>query len=219
MGEAPKPTFFRKAGLAAWALFTIILVFCVLLLANELMKSGKNPLDLADIADQSPAAAVQGPASPSQLLNAPVFVIGADGAMLVPELRRVPFGDFTVDNCRAALDELKKPAQGVGSLSVLPPSVEYYALYLMPGGELVVDFASSLQIGVGKSASAEALMVYGVVNTLTQDTLKGPKGEKVSSIRFLIDGAAPRESFPAHVDLSRPIAPDPQWILKNEAAR
>lgn len=218
MGGSDKPSFFRKAVLAAWAMLTLILAFCVLLLANELMKSGKNPLDLADITEKTSAVPVQGPTSSAQLRDATVFVISADGAMLVPERRSIPLGDFTVDNCRAALDELKKPPQGANNLSVLPQACEYNALYLMPGGELVIDFASSIQIGVPKSVEAEALMVYGVVNTLTQDSLKGPKSEKVMSIRFLIDGAAPRESFPAHLDLSRPVSPNPQWILKPQAA-
>jgi hypothetical protein len=214
----PKPSFFRKAALAAWAMFTLILLFCVLLLANELMKSGKNPLDLSNI-EEAASVTPQGPATSSQLRSTSIFVISADGSMLVRELRNIPFGEFTVDNCRAALDELKKPAQGDASYPVLPESAVYNALYLMPGGELVIDFASSLQKGVPKSAGAEALMVYGVVNTLTQGALKGESGDGVKSVRFLIDGATPRESFLAHIDLSGPIAPDAQWNQKLEAPR
>ncbi|MBM3290546.1 MAG: GerMN domain-containing protein [Candidatus Hydrogenedentes bacterium] len=219
MAQPPKPSFFRKAGLAAWAMFTLILVFCVLLLANELMKSGKSPLDISKI-ERRAAVTEQGPETSSQLREAPVYVIGANGAALVPETRRIPLGDVAVDNCRAALDALKQPAADPANISVLPPSTEYNALYLMPGGELVIDFSSrGLQADLKKSAGAEALMVYGVVNTLTQDSFKGAKGDKAQSVRFLIDGAAPRESFPAHLDLSRPIAPDPQWILKPGAAQ
>jgi hypothetical protein len=219
MGQTPKPSFFRKAGLAAWAMFTLILLFCVLLLANELMKSGKNPLDLTNI-EQASTVTTQGPASSSQLGRVGIFVISADGAMLVPDSRSVPLGDFTVDNCRAALDELIKPAQDGSMFSVLPQSATYNALYLMPGGELVIDFNSNgLQADVPKSAGAEALMVYGVVNTLTQDALKGGKSEEVKSVRFLFDGAPPRESFPSHIDLSRPIAPDSHWIRKAEVAK
>ena len=218
MGQTPNPSFFRKAGLAAWAMFTLILLFCVLLLANELMKSGKNPLDISEI-EKAASVETQGPATSSKLQLTSIFVVSADGSKLVPEQRSIPFGEFSVDNCRAALDELKKPTQGGSTFSVLPQSAEYNALYLLPGGELVIDFASSLQVGVAKSAGAECLMVYGVVNTLTQDSLNGARGEDVRSVRFLIDGAAPRDTFPAHLDLSRPIAPDAQWIQKIEAPR
>ncbi len=219
MGQPPKPSFFRKAGLAVWAMFTLILLFCVLLLANELMKSGKNPLDLSGV-ERASSVTTQGPASSSQLAGVGIYIIGADGALLVPERRSVPLGGLTVDNCRAALDELIKPAQDGSMISVLPQSAKYNALYLMPGGELVIDFDSNgLQADVPKSAGAEALMVYGVVNTLTQDALKGAKSEEVKTVRFLFDGAPARESFPSHIDLSRPIAPDSQWIRKAEAAQ
>jgi len=218
MGQPP-PSFLRKIGLAAWAMFTLILLFCVLLLANELMKSGKNPLDLSAI-ERSPAAVAQGPGTASQLREVMLYAVGANGSALLPERRNIPLGDAAVDNCRAALDALKQPTADAANLPVLPPSAEYNGFYLLPGGELVVDFsARGFQADLKKSAGAETLLVYGIVNSLTQDSLKGAKGEKANTVRFLIDGAVPREAFPAHLDLSKPIAPDAQWNLKTEAAR
>ena len=200
-------------------MFTLILLFCVLLLANELMKSGKSPLDLSKIAEKENAVVAQGPTSTSQLTNIPIYVISADGAALVHEGRSIPFGEYTVDNCRAALDEMTKPSQNVGCTPVLPQIAEYNALFLMPGGELVIDFKLTWQNAVPKSASAESLMIYGVVNTLTQAALKGANSEQVKSVRFLFEGQAPTDLFPVHLDLSRPITPDPQWIRKVEAAQ
>jgi hypothetical protein len=194
-------------------------LFSVLLLANELMKSGKSPLDLSEISEKENAAVAQGPSSSSQLTNIPVYVVSADGAALVQESRNIPFGEYTVDNCRAALDELRKPSQNIGCTPVLPPIAEYNALFLMQGGELVIDFKLTWQNAVPKSASAEAIMVYGVVNTLTQPALKGTGSEQVKSVRFLFEGRAPAEHFPVHLDLSRPITPDPQWIRKVESAQ
>lgn len=220
MAEPQKPSFFRKAGLAAWAMFTLILVFCVLLLASELMKSGKSPLDLSKIAEKGDSAIAQGPTSSSQLTNIPIYVVSADGAALVHESRNIPFGEYTVDNCRAALDELKKPSQNIGCTPVLPQIAEYNALFLLPTGELVVDFKLTWQNAVPKSASAESLMVFGVVNTLTQAALKGSSNDQVKYVRFLFEGKAPSTvQFPQHLDLSQPIAPDPQWIRKVETAQ
>ncbi len=219
MADPQKPSFFRKAGLAAWAMFTLILVFCVLLLANELMKSGTSPLDLSKIEEKENSVLVQGPTSSSQLTNVPIYVISADGAALVREGRSIPFGEYTVDNCRAALDELKKPTQNIGCSPVLPQIAEYNALFLLPSGELVIDFKLTWQNAVPKSASAESLMVYGVVNTLMQADLKGANSEQVKSVRFLFEGQAPTDLFPVHLDLSAPITPDPQWIRKVETAQ
>ena len=219
MADPQKPSFFRKAGLAAWAMFTLILVFCVLLLANELMKSGTSPLDLSKIEEKENSVLVQSPTSSSQLTNVPIYVISADGAALVREGRSIPFGEYTVDNCRAALDELKKPTQNIGCSPVLPQIAEYNALFLLPSGELVIDFKLTWQNAVPKSASAESLMVYGVVNTLMQADLKGANSEQVKSVRFLFEGQAPTDLFPVHLDLSAPITPDPQWIRKVETAQ
>ncbi len=220
MAEPQPPSFFRKVGLAAWAMFTLILVFCVLLLANELMKSGKSPLDLSKISEKENAVTAQGPSSSSQLTNIPIYVVSADGAALVHESRSIPFGEYTVDNCRAALDELKKASQNIGCTPVLPQIAEYNALFLLPSGELVIDFKLTWQNAVPKSASAESLMVYGVVNTLTQAVLKGASSDQVKTVRFLFEGEAPApDSFPQHLDLSQPIAPDPQWIRKVETAQ
>jgi len=203
--------------MAAWAMLTLVLFFCVLLLANELMKAGKNPLDLSENSESVNISA-SAPSS-SQLHDIPVYVASADARMLLPELRSIPFGPFTVENCRAALDELRKPSPSGTSLSVLPPVAEYNALYLLDDGELVIDFTASLQTSAAKSAGAEALMIYGIVNTLTQDVLRGEVGDPVKSVRFLISGASPGEAFPAHFDLSGPITPDPAWIMKAEATQ
>lgn len=219
MAEPQQPSFFRKVGLAAWAMFTLILVFCVLLLANELMKSGKSPLDLSTISEKEDSVVAQGPSPSSQLTNIPIYVVSADGAALVHESRNIPFGEYTVDNCRAALDELTKPSQNIGCTSVLPQIAEYNVLFLMQGGELVIDFKSTWKNAVPKSASGESMMIYGVVNTLTQAALKGANSEQVKSVRFLFEGQTPDDQFPAHINLTNPITPDPQWIRKVETAQ
>ncbi len=214
----PQKSNLRSVGMAAWAMFTLVLFFCVLLLANELMKSGKNPFELGENVDGAGVAVSSSAPSSSQLRDVPVYVVSADGRMLQPDRRSIPFGEFTVENCRAALDELKKPSSSGGTLPVLPATAEYNALYLTDDGQLVIDFTASIQ-ATTKSTSAESLMVYGIVNTLTQDILRGAKGGPVKSVRFLISGAMPGEAFPAHIDLSQPITPDAEWILKAEAAQ
>lgn len=210
MNQTPQKSHFRSIGMAAWALLTLVLFFCVLLLANELLKSGKSPLELADVNGMNIEITPSTPSS-SQLKDVLIYVANADGSLLVPERRSIPFGPFTVENCRAALEELRKPATSTAHQPILPSSAEFNALYL-ENGELVIDFTASLQASAKKSASAEALMVYGVVNTLTQDVLRGEKGDPVTSVRFLLSGAVPGESFPAHFDLSQPVTPDPSWI-------
>ena len=59
-----------------------------------------------------------------------------------------------------------------------------------------------------QSASSEWLMVQGIVSTLTQSDLQGQKGPTIRRVRFLFEGSPPQDSFPVHVGLAEPIAPD-----------
>ncbi|HRI88144.1 MAG TPA: GerMN domain-containing protein [Candidatus Hydrogenedentes bacterium] len=219
MSDAPNKSNLRSIGMVAWALFTLVLFFCVLLLANELMKSGRNPLELAENVDGLSVPVTPSAPSASELRDVPIYVASADGRMLLPERRSIPFGEFTVENCRAALDELRKPSNTGSNMSVLPASAEYNALFLTENGELVIDFVTSSLQTTAKSTGSEALMVYGIVNSLTQDVLRAQNGGPVKTVRFLFGGEAPGESFPAHFDLSQPIAPNAAWILKTEATQ
>lgn len=202
--------------MAAWGLVTLILFFTVLLLANELLKVGKSPLDIAKELEPETTITPQTVAAGSELKNVPVYLAAPDGRMLVAEYRTIPFGEFTVDNCRAALDELKKTGPGKNR-PLLPQAVDYNALYLV-NGELIIDFTTQLGATGARSVGAEALLVYGVVNTVTQRELQGAQGGEVAKVRFLIGGSAPTEQNFAHIDLSQPLSPDPQWILNIEAA-
>lgn len=58
----------------------------------------------------------------------------------------------------------------------------------------------------------EALMVFGIVNTMMQPPLQGEDGLTVKQVRFLFDGGAPQEIFPAHIDLSEPLVQDRRWV-------
>ncbi|MDQ1257124.1 MAG: hypothetical protein QG656_1726, partial [Candidatus Hydrogenedentes bacterium] len=142
-----------------------------------------------------------------------LFFSDAQGNQLIAEPRRIEFTDSTAENCRNALNALIAGPQETGTVwPVVSPGVKVQALYLLEGGELVIDFSRELfeEHKNVQSASFEALLVYGIVQTLTQDAVKGPKDQAVSRVRFLMEGAPP--PFPAHLDVSSPIAPDRRWV-------
>lgn len=58
----------------------------------------------------------------------------------------------------------------------------------------------------------EALMAFGIVNTMMQPQLQGEDGMTVKQVRFLFDGAVPQELFPAHIDLGDPLVQDKRWV-------
>ena len=100
-----------------------------------------------------------------------------------------------------------------------PASAKVRAVYLLPDGELVVDFSYELAQDHQKSTSAEALLVYGVANTLTQAAVKGEREQAVRTVRFLVEGSTPHEWFECHLDLSEAVAPNPRWIQTPKEVR
>jgi len=148
-----------------------------------------------------------------------LYFAGADGASLVPEKRRIDIVPSAVENCRAALRELIAGPSRL-HFPVLPGTAKVRALYLLDDGELVIDFSGEIQPDTAalRSATLEALMVYAIVNTVTQPELRGEHAKGARRVRFLVEGSPPRETFPAHLDLSAPIAPDPRWIAAPGAA-
>lgn len=192
---------------------TLVLFFCVILLANEMIKRGYNPVETATI--QRPAGGGRPvDALPTESRQVPVFFASPTG-LLQAELRPIAFSDYTVDNCREALDALIKGPPQEGLHEVLAKDTKFNALYLLNDGELVIDFSQQNRLlAAAASVSAEALTVYGIVNTLTQDALKGRDGVTVKSVRFLVGGDAPPENVSMHIDLSKPILPDDRWVLR-----
>lgn len=225
--SAPRTADGRRAlssriFLAAWAMATCILVFCVLLLIYELYQQSHAPAvrPKRDASAAPPAIQLDNPAATQEVM---LYFASADGRQLAPETARIESSNLIVENCRRALEALARgPREALTPIlpTSLKPETLIRGVYLLERGEFVVDLSMELEreFRKVKSASLECLMVYGIVNTLTQPSLRGngdeqPPGQAVpAKVRFLIEGSPPRESFPAHLDLSAPIPPDPRWI-------
>lgn len=207
----------RRVIFAAWAMATLVLFFCVVLLVWELARQGMDPLAALRAAPAAeggasvePAAVRQNPGMPREIS---LFFALPDRSALTSARASIAFTESTVDNCRAALAALAHgPTEGL--VPVLPEATSLRAAYLLDGGELVLDFSREFLTGHAqlKSAALEALLVHGVVQTLTQPALVPEGGAPVQRVRFLVEGAPPPDSFPAHYDLSSPVAPDHRWI-------
>jgi hypothetical protein len=131
-----------------------------------------------------------------------LFFASTDGRTLAAEKRSIECGSSTIENCRAALAALIAGSQ-TGLTALLPPTAKTRALYMLPEGELVVDFSSEVKMAHArlKSASLEAMFAYGVTQTVTQSALQGTQGGTVRRVRLLFDGE-PQDTFPAHLDVT-----------------
>jgi len=205
----------RRIGLSAWGMATVVLAFTVVFLVYVMAQGGPDPLTLVKEQRQlaPPPPVAKAPEAPVAMVDATLYFADPSGRGLVPETRQFEYGDHTVENCRNALEALIRGPSGALS-PILPGETDVRGLYLLEDGELVIDFAIALEMELKgrKSALIEALMAQGLANTLTQSALRGADGASVTCVRLLIEGARPRESFPAHLDASVPIVPDPEWL-------
>jgi hypothetical protein len=196
-------------------MFTMILLFCVILLVREMMEQGQDPLAaLRPEEIQLRASAAAPEEEPSLgMRDIILYFSSQDGQLLAPEIRSMDFTNSTLENCRRALKLLIEGPREILT-PVMPPATQINAMYLLEDGELVVDFSRELQGEPSRfrSASTESLLVFSVVNTLTQSALQAPGGAQVTRVRFLIESIRPQETFPAHLDLSQPLQADPNWV-------
>ncbi len=200
----------RHAGLALWGMFTLVLLFTVVLLAYQLVQLGKSPWNIG--LDQVIAGDVITPARNQDLSQDVTLYFGdAAGMRLVAEKRGVELTESTLQNCRLALDELILGPRGELT-PIFPEVTQIRALYILDEGELVVDLSRDAIPARRTSAGMEMLMLQALANTLTQPMLRGQGGPTVTRVRLLLEGAPVSESLTEHVDMTSPYGPDRSWI-------
>jgi len=216
MSQKFRHNVMRSLFLALWAMATVVLIAMVVLLVREIARDGRDPLDaltaLAPAEGDGPAR-VPNRTAPTGTQSVQLYFASENGLYLAPEARPLPTTESTIENCRTALEALiAGPREG--GAPILPGSATVKALYLLPQGELVINFSRELQAEYTRlgSVATESLFVQGVVHTLTQNSLQNSIDPKVRKVRILVEDAPPTEAFPAHIDLSEPAAPDAQWL-------
>jgi spore germination protein GerM len=195
-----------RAGLVLWGLFTLALLFSVILLTLQLIELGSNPLSFA-VTEPVPTAPIT-PASDDVTKTQPVALYFADpeNGLLRVERRDMEIAASTVENCRRAVLELAKGSTS-GLAPVMRPETQMHSLYRLEDGELVVDLSGEALDPARTSAGAEARLAYSLANTLTQRALQ-EDGPPVQQVRVLIDGLP----YEGHIDLSAPYGPEPDWV-------
>lgn len=215
MRPEKKKDVLRRLALMVWAFATLILCFILVLLVNHMLGQGKNPLEALNPESDELAGPDSGQQpDTSGVKEITLYFASPSAENLSGEIATIEYGPVTLENCRAALQKLVSgPRQGQ-LLPIMPQDTRIRALYLKGDNELIVDVSSEILLAqqVPRSIQMEALMFYGIVNTLVQPELQGNDGKSVAKVRFLFDGMVAQESFPAHMDISAPLTQDPAWI-------
>ena len=220
MGRSNRSEIYRRIFYAAWGLATVVLVFVVALLIFVLLRQEHAPVmpqAPTDPVATTPPAEQEAQFESTLTKDVDLYFADKQNLRLVAEKRPIEFSEFTTENCRQAIEALIRGPQGDLD-PVVSPETRIRGLYLMADGELVVDFTLDLAVQFKKTASAsfESLMIYGIVNTVTQEAMKGAREPAVSKVRLLMEGTA-REAFPVHADISEPFTPEPGWASQGPA--
>ncbi len=221
MGYYTRKRVFTRLGLAVWAMATLVLCFVIAMLVNEMLRNGQSPLasfQVSPTAEDNTALPKPQPAASAGTKEIQLYFSGDNGQGLAPEPATIEFSGSTVENCRRAIAGLIGGPRQNGFAPILPANARLRGLYLLDSGELVVDFSSEVALAHArlKSAGVEGMLVCGIVSTVTQPALRGQDKTEVKQVRFLVEGAPPTDGFPAHLDLSQPLVPDPSWIQAAE---
>lgn len=215
MSEANRKDALRTFFMAVWGLFTLVLLFIVILLWREMLAQNMDLLASVRNVEVETSVTPTRARATATLGQRDVLLYFAtgDGEALLPVTQSIEMTDSTTENCRATLGALIQGPDSEAHTSILPNTTRIRALYLLRTGELIVDFSRELLEQQNlSSASMESLMAFGVVNTLTQGALQAQGDTPVRSVRFLIEGSPPAEGFPAHIDLNDALGPDQRWV-------
>lgn len=217
MKSSKKSYILRRFGLLTWGWITLLLCFILVLLVNQMLSQGSNPLNvISEESDELPEQAghVQNTQDSFGTREVTVFYAAEQGHVLATETAIIEYSAQTVENCRRTLKHLIAGPKQNFLQPLLPEQTRIRGLYLEANGELVIDLSTEMLLAHNRprSAEMEALMAFGIVNTMMQPELTGEDGIAVKQVRFLFDGSAPQELFPAHLDLNEPLVQDKRWV-------
>jgi spore germination protein GerM len=131
-------------------------------------------------------------------IHARLFFVDADGEHLISVEQEVPYGEGTREQAMRIVEAALAPA-APPNLSAIPPGTKLRALFLTSKGDAYVDLSSEMQKNHPGGTTSEALTVYALVNTLTENL------PAITGVQLLIDGKE-IDTLAGHLDLRRPLA-------------
>ncbi len=214
MKESERAHFFRQALLGLWALATLILFFSLGLVVYDMFEKGYDPFPAPPKGDRSVVRLPLGKDADTVQRRVTLYFLNSEGTGLVGESREFSLGSFTQENCARILSGLIEGPQSPNCFAILPKSTAIRNVFLLDSGEVVIDFSREIQTDPArpKSAHAEALMAYGIANTLCQPSVAGEKDRRVTAVRFLFEGGPFPTTFPEHLDFSGGFTADASWF-------
>ncbi len=148
------------------------------------------------------------PAAPSAEgvahITATLYYGSSDGQALVAVRREVPLADGVVPQGREIL-AAQLQAAPEGLVAVIPDGTTLRAFYITERGDAFVDVSGDVSSRHAGGSTTELLTVYAIVHAVTSNL------PSIRRVQILIDGRE-ADTLAGHVDLRRPLAPDPALV-------
>jgi hypothetical protein len=109
------------------------------------------------------------------------------------------------DRAKQILADLISGPETELALTALPPGTRLRQVYVLEQGTAFVDFSTDLKRGLGGGSTEELFTVSSIVNSVTLNV------PEIRRVGILINGE-PVETLNGHLDLRRPLSPDPSII-------
>lgn len=155
---------------------------------------------------ETPAAKSPGEAKARpQAKEVALFFVSERDSLLHPEAREIPGGASTAEEIEQVVRELIKGSRG-DLVAPLPPETRVRRVFLARD-VAYVDLSREVVDRFAYGSSSELAAIYAVVNTITANF------KAVKRVAILVEGSE-KETLGGHIDLSRPLLPEPSLVAK-----
>jgi germination protein M len=134
-----------------------------------------------------------------------LYFVSERDSLLHPESREIPGASTPAEEIEQVVRELIKGSRG-DLVSPLPAETRVRQVFLAKD-VAYVDLSRDVIDRFAYGSSSELAAIYAVVNTIT-DNFKA-----VKRVAILVEGSE-KETLGGHVDLSRPLLPQPSLVAK-----
>ena len=145
-------------------------------------------------------------------LNVLVYFPSTTGDGLVGEAREIFMTAAPGDRAKQILADLISGPMAETALRALPPGTQLRQVYVLEQGTAYVDLSEDLKRGIGGGSTEELFTVYSIINSVALNI------PEIRRVGILVEGQ-PVETLNGHLDLRRPLPPDPSVIVRETEGR
>lgn len=185
--------------------FLLVVLLAALALLVVLFFTGGGGEKIRKALEPSAASPPAAPGAAAGTRTVTLYFISEEDGFLHAEEREIEAGGDPADGIRRLVEELIKGSTR-DYVAPLPAETKIRQVFIARD-TAYVDFSREIMERFAYGSSSELAAVYAVVNTITSNF------RDVKRVALLVEGGE-KETLGGHVDLSRPLLPQPSLVAK-----